>query len=97
MPAARHRFASSTMALAVKPMIGVRGRPVRHLMKPDRLGGAETIHHGHLQVHQDRVEAGLLAGRLFGPSPIEDDRDDVPLGFERRGDDLGIHGIVLGQ
>ena len=30
-----------------------------------------------------RVEAGLLAGSLFRPSPIGDDRHGVALGFEQ--------------
>ncbi len=63
---------------------------------PDHTRGFETIHHGHLDVHQHHVvvlRASLQLGQRL--SPIVRDIDLVTFLAQDRHDDLLIHQIVF--
>ncbi len=83
------------MACAVMAMIGMCAR-VFSSKPPDRRGGFESIHHGHLGVHQNQVEALLLqcVQRL---NAVGRYHHHVALVFEQARGQLLIHHIVFGQ
>ena len=86
------------MAWAVMAMIG-RWAPERFLVRADDRGGLETIHVGHLHVHQDEIESVgawlIQRGQRFF-SVRGDDHGVAALSEQARGDQL-VDLVVLGQ
>ena len=86
------------MAWAVIAMIG-RWVPEDFSLARMIAGGFETIHVGHLHIHQDQIESAgamLLDGcQRFSPVPGDDNRVAALL-EQARGDQL-VDLVVLGQ
>ena len=69
------------------------------LPRADDPGGLETIHVGHLHIHQDQIESAgarlVQGGQRFSPVPGDDHRV-AALSEQPRGDQL-VDLVVLGQ
>ena len=95
MPASRQRSRSPLSARAVKARMG-RRPPRSRLLLPDRFGGLEAVHLGHLDVHQHQVER-LLRSRRHGFQPVVGHGHRVAPFGQQSDRQLLIQQTVLGQ
>ena len=73
---------------------GVAARPL--FAQPNRGGGLEAAHLGHLDVHENGIEL-LVGRRRDGRGSVLDDGHGVALSFQHGGRDALVDGVVFGH
>ena len=95
-----HSRAQAALAVPGHGMGGQRddrhASPAAPLRLANCAGGIDSVHPGHLHVHQDQIEASVLQC-LKGSGPAVDRRDRVPVSRQHDLGESAVHGIVFHQ